>query len=79
MASTGAELIEAARQAVPTMSTSDLNSKLSSGESVIVLDVREPEEWEGGHIPQGTHLARGRIEGRVEEMVPDKNATIVTH
>lgn len=79
MASVGQQLIDAAREAVPTMSNTDLNAQLTSGANVVVLDVREPDEWDAGHIPQGTHLARGRIEGRVEEMVADKSATVVTH
>lgn len=79
MATTGRSLIEAALQGVPTMSNTDLNAKLTAGENVVVLDVREQEEWNDGHIPQGTFLARGRIEGKVEEVVPDKSMLIVTH
>jgi len=79
MATTGRDLIEAALQVVPTISNTDLQSKLAAGDNVVVLDVREQEEWNAGHIPQGTFLARGRIEGRIEEMVPDKSTTVVTH
>ena len=79
MATTGRSLIETALQTVPTVSSTDLNAKLTSGESIVVLDVREQEEWNDGHIPQGTFLARGRLEGKVEEMVPDKSTPIVTH
>jgi rhodanese-related sulfurtransferase len=79
MATTGRSLIETALQAVPTMSNTDLNAKLTAGENIVVLDVREQEEWNDGHIPQGTFLARGRIEGKVEEMVPDKSTPIVAH
>lgn len=79
MATTGRDLIEAARQAVPTISNTDLQSKLAAGDNVVVLDVREQDEWNAGHIPQGTFLARGRIEGKIEEMVPDKTTLMVTH
>ena len=79
MATTGRDLIGAALQAIHTVSNTDLNAKLSAGESIVVLDVREQEEWNDGHIPQGTFLARGRIEGRVEEIIPDKSTPIVTH
>jgi rhodanese-related sulfurtransferase len=79
MPTTGRDLIMAAQEAVPKMSHTDLNSQLTSGSHVVVLDVREREEWDGGHIPQGTHLARGRLEGRIEEMIPDKSTPIVTH
>ena len=79
MAMTGREMTEAARKAVPNIANAQLQSQLAAGASVIVLDVREKEEWDAGHIPQATFLSRGRLEGRVEELVPDKNATIVTH
>jgi phage shock protein E len=79
MPTTGRDLIATAQQAVPKMSNTDLNSQLTSGRNVVVLDVREREEWDGGHIPQGTLLARGRLEGRIEEMIPDKSTPIVTH
>ena len=79
MATTGRDLIEAARQAVPRVANTDLQRQLLAGDNVVVLDVREQEEWNAGHIPQATFLARGRIEGRIEEMVPDKTTPIVTH
>jgi rhodanese-related sulfurtransferase len=79
MAMTGRDMTEAARQAVPKIPHEQLQAQLTAGAPVIVLDVREKEEWDAGHIPQATFLARGRLEGRVEEVVPDKNACIVTH
>ena len=79
MAITGREMTEAARQAVPKLANTQLQSQLTAGASVVVIDVREKDEWDAGHIAQATFLPRGRLEGRVEELVPDKNATIVTH
>jgi rhodanese-related sulfurtransferase len=79
MAATGRDLVEAARKAVPTMSSDQLQKQLASESPVVILDVREKEEWDEGHIPQATLLPRGRLEGRIEQVVPDKNALIVTH
>jgi len=79
MAITGREMTEAARQAVPKIANDQLQSQLAAGASVVVIDVREKDEWDAGHIAQATFLPRGRLEGRIEELVPDKNATIVTH
>ena len=79
MAITGREMTEAARQAVPKIANDQLQSQLTTGASVVVIDVREKDEWDAGHIAQATFLPRGRLEGRIEELVPDKNATIVTH
>ena len=79
MAITGREMMETARQAVSKIANEQLQSKLAAGAAVVVLDVREKEEWDAGHIPQGTFLPRGRLEGRIEELIPDKNAPIITH
>ncbi len=79
MATTGRDLVEAARQAVPTISNERLQEQLKSGIPVVIIDVREKEEWDEGHIPQATLLPRGRLEGRVEQVVPDKNTTVVIH
>ena len=79
MAMTGREMIEAARRVVPGLSQTDLSAQLDGGERVVVLDVRERAEWDDSHIPQATWLARGFIEGRMEETVPDKNTPIVAH
>ena len=54
MALTGREMTEAARQAVSKIPNDQLQSQLAAGASVVVLDVREKEEWDAGHIPQGT-------------------------
>jgi len=79
MATTGRDLVEAARQAVPKISNAQLHEQLKSGTPVVIIDVREKEEWDEGHIPQATLLPRGRLEGRVEQVVPDKNTAVVIH
>jgi rhodanese-related sulfurtransferase len=79
MVMTGRDLVEAARKAVPEMSNTQLQEHLTSGTPILILDVREKEEWDEGHIPQGILLPRGRLEGRVEQVAPDRNAMIVTH
>ena len=72
-------MTEAARQAVPKIANTQLQSQLTVGASVIVIDVREKDEWDAGHIAQANFLPRGRLEGRIEELLPDKTAAIVTH
>ena len=79
MAMTGREMIEAARRVVPGLSRDDLVAQLEGDKGVVVLDVRERAEWDDGHIPQASWLARGFIEGRMEEAVPDKSTPIVAH
>jgi rhodanese-related sulfurtransferase len=53
-------------------------AKLKTGEATIV-DVRDKDEWDEGHIPGAMHMSRGTIELDVEEKVPDPNALIICH
>ena len=56
----------------------DAAAKLNSGDAVVV-DVRDKDEWDEGHIPGATHMSRGTIELDIEEKVPDPNAMIICH
>ena len=79
MADIGRKMVEIAQGTVSSMPATDVNTKIETGELLVVLDVREPDEWSNGHIEGATLLSRGRIEGRLEELVPDKDTPIVTH
>jgi len=44
-----------------------------------ILDVREPAEWNQGHIPDATLLPLADVTERVGQLLPDKTAPIVVH
>ena len=79
MESVGKKMVEAAQKAVPNVPLKDAHDRLEAGEEIIILDVREPNEWAEGHVEGATLIARGRIEGSIEKQVPDKNACIIAH
>jgi hypothetical protein len=54
---------------VPSLSIEAVQAKLQAGESVIVSDVREKEEYEAGHIAQAQLLPRGLLEFRIHEAI----------
>jgi rhodanese-related sulfurtransferase len=45
---------------------------------VVYLDVREPNEWNLGHLPRAIHLPRGNLEGKVEALI-DRNQRVVIY
>ena len=45
----------------------------------VVLDVREPDEYEQGAIPGAVHIPRGHLEGQVEGKLPDKSKPVIVH
>ena len=70
------EIVQSTASSMPPKETHD---RVMAGKSLIILDVREPDEWADGVIESATLLSCGRIDGRLEELVSDKNAAIVIH
>src|SRR6267154_1674528 len=72
------KLVVEAKKNITEISPADAAAKLNSGEAVIV-DVRDKDEWDEGHIPGALHMSRGTIELDIEEKVPETNAMIICH
>ncbi|WP_306519191.1 rhodanese-like domain-containing protein [Rheinheimera sp.] len=45
----------------------------------VLIDVREDREWQAGHLPQAMHLGKGIIERDIEQVVQDKQQTMVLY
>src|ERR1700676_3068951 len=45
----------------------------------VVLDVREPDEYEQGALPGAVHIPRGTLETSVEGRIPDKSSHVVVY
>ena len=72
-----AEAAEAAEAPVPTMSVRELKKKLDSGDKFVLLDVREPFEWDICHIDHAKLLPLGQLPSRMSEL--DSADDIVIH
>ena len=73
------EMLAEATACVPFMSMAELRSRVeSAGNEIVVLDVREKDDYEAGHIPGARLLPRGQLELRVDKELPDPTARIVT-
>ena len=51
----------------------------ANGREVVLIDVREREEYRDGHLPGAISLPRGFLEMRIEETVPDRDAEVVAY
>jgi molybdopterin/thiamine biosynthesis adenylyltransferase/rhodanese-related sulfurtransferase len=72
------DLLAQAKSQITEVDTAEAQSRVDAG-GVIVLDVREPDEYEEGAIPGAVHIPRGHLEGQVEGRLTDKTAPVVVY
>jgi len=77
MSPTGAEVIRKIRSQVEEVDPSEVREHLGNG--VVLVDVRESEEWDAGHIPGAKHVPRGYLESRIEGAVKDRDQRVVLY
>ncbi len=45
----------------------------------MIVDVRERDEWDEGHLPGAIHVPRGNLESRIEQAVPDRSKPVLLY
>jgi rhodanese-related sulfurtransferase len=53
-------------------------SVLIAEKKAVIVDVREEDEWNAGHIAGAVHIPLKQLEARVPELQQYKNKTIIT-
>ena len=57
----------------------DANHRLrTESYDLVILDLREKDQFDAGHLPGALHLPRGQLELRVNSELPDPTVRIVT-
>ena len=72
-----AAAVEAAEAPVPTMTVQELKQKLDQGDKFVLLDVREPFEWDICRIDHARLIPLGQLPSRMSEL--DSADEIVIH
>ena len=62
-----------------TVSTKELKAKIDAKANVIVVETLAPERYREGHIPGALNLPPERIKQLAPQVLPNKNAEIVTY
>jgi glyoxylase-like metal-dependent hydrolase (beta-lactamase superfamily II) len=75
---TVAQMLAEAAAVVPFMSLAELAARFAADADLVVLDVRERDAYEAGHVPGARLLPRGQLELRVNDDLPDPTRRIVT-
>ena len=79
MAPTIKELMSQIRALVKEQTPSQVRSRIDRGERFVLIDVREKDEVDQGHLPGATLVPRGFLELRIEGLVPDRSTPIVAY
>ena len=72
------ELLAAAKSKIQEVDTQVASEKIASNQ-VVVLDVREPDEFEQGALKNVVHIPRGHLEAQVESKIVDKNSPVIVY
>ena len=72
-------LVDAARAHVREVSTDDLRDRQAANPALVLVDVREDDEWRAGHVAGARHIGKGVIERDIETAIPDMGAEIVLY
>jgi glyoxylase-like metal-dependent hydrolase (beta-lactamase superfamily II) len=76
---TVAQLLAEAAAKIPFLSLADLADRIgANARDLVILDIRERDAFEAGHIPGAVHLPRGQLELRVNTALPDPTVRILT-
>jgi rhodanese-related sulfurtransferase len=59
---------------IPALTVDEASARM--GESVVMLDVREADEWEAGHVDGSLWIPMGELAARQAEL-PDEQALVV--
>ncbi len=77
MTKTYRDLLAEARAEVNEVTTAQ--AELAAAEGATLIDCREDNEWEQGHVSGARHLSKSYIEQDIEGLVPDRSAPVVVY
>jgi sulfur-carrier protein adenylyltransferase/sulfurtransferase len=77
MSPSGAELLRQVKSQIDQVDPSEVHELIDEG--VAVIDVRETEEFAGGHLPGAKHVPKSHLETRIEGVVADRGAHIILY
>lgn len=72
------ELLAQTKSQITEVDSAEAAIQIDAG-GVVVLDVREPEEYDQGAIINSLHIPRGNVESQIESKVIDKSIPIIIY
>ncbi|HEV8673818.1 MAG TPA: MBL fold metallo-hydrolase [Methylomirabilota bacterium] len=62
---------------LPNVTAPELGHRLAGDRSLVVLDVREPFEWDEGHVPGAVHIPMRQVTDRATELPRDRTIAVI--
>lgn len=72
-------LVDDAKTRIDEINPDEVQEKLESDDDLVLLDVREQDEWHESHIAGADYLGKGVIERDIEEEYPDTEQEMVLY
>ena len=72
------DLLSRAKASITEVDTNEAQRRIAAG-GVVVLDVREPDEFEQGALPGVLHIPRGHLEAQIEGRITDKSTPVIVY
>jgi len=72
------QIVAEARQTIAEITVAQAKEELDQGQAGLVLDVREPAEWEKSHIPGAVLAPRGMLEWYADPTTPYAKPELTT-
>jgi rhodanese-related sulfurtransferase len=73
------KLVNDAKANIKETDVAGYKEMLARGETPILVDTREDNEFAAGHVAGAVHLSRGIIERDIENKYPDKSTPLVLY
>jgi rhodanese-related sulfurtransferase len=73
------KLVQDAKKHVKETNVPNVKRRMDAGEKLILIDVREDNEWVRGHIAGAVHMGKGVIERDLEERYPDSSTKLILY
>jgi len=73
------DLLGATKAKITEVTPQQVKGEIDGGKELILLDVRDQEEFEAGHLPGAENVSRGLLEFKIGKVVPNQDADIVLY
>jgi rhodanese-related sulfurtransferase len=73
------KLANDAKTRVTEIGVAEARARMAANPKVVLMDVREDNEWNAGHAAEAIHLGKGILERDLEKMFPDAGTEIIMY